>query len=329
VLNSKSVTASFFVVGTQVTQFPAELVAEQNAGHSMCSHTNTHADLTTLSTTNIVAQFRAAEVAIASTGVCRRPVLYRPPYGSTTTAIANLLRNMGYRGILWNVDTLDWSLAQTNPTKMINDFNTNLNALVPQGIVHLQHDLLQASVNTVSQVIDIIRSKSPAYQFVTVERCLWGPNFRRNPSYAYSYASCGASLAGWPTPTVAEPCPVSEWSEWSPCSSNCGAGTQTRVRLSLPPSLRQTLSACASTTFIQSQACTVTPACANTCVFSAWTNWGACSDSCGGGTRIQTRSRVSGGTVATCGPLLRMEVCNTQPCVARRVLRRGEDGEDA
>jgi hypothetical protein len=38
---------------------------------------------------------------------------------------------------------------------------------------------------------------------------------------------------------------------------------------------------------------------------------------------------VSGGTVATCGPLLRMEVCNTQPCVARRVLRRGEDGEDA
>ena len=97
------------------------------------------------------------------------------------------------------------------------------------------------------------------------------------------------------------------------CDASCGIGRQTRVRLTLPPSLQKTSSSCSEVgPFIQAQACVVTPACATSgCTFGTWTNWGPCSATCGGGVQIQTRT-VSG---TSCGPVLRSQLCNTQVCV--------------
>ncbi len=87
-----------------------------------------------------------------SSGVCKRPTLYRPPYGNTNATVAALTGRMGLRGVLWNVDTVDWALAKTNPTKMLADFKSNLAATGTAGVIHLQHDLLLESVNLVPQV---------------------------------------------------------------------------------------------------------------------------------------------------------------------------------
>ncbi len=205
----------------------------------------------------------------------------------------------------------------------------------------LQHDLLAESVGLVPRIIEIIRAKDPAYQFVTVERCIWGRSFRSHPSWAFMHRNCDKSVAGasvppslrslpptatnsfrgrdvcctgWPSPSSSVPCPVSEWSAWSPCDSNCGDGTMTRVRLTLPPGLEATVPRCGPLRFIESAPCTASQPCDADCTMTPWTAWSACSKTCGGGTRIRTRARRSYDP-PLCGPLIQTDICNAQRCV--------------
>jgi hypothetical protein len=98
------------------------------------------------------------------------------------------------------------------------------------------------------------------------------------------------------------------------CDTPCGPGTQTRVRYTMPPSIQLSNSACSPLDYVQRQACTgASGSCPGGCTFGAWSAWGSCSRTCGGGTRYQTRTLTSGGS--TCGPLLQTQLCNTQPCL--------------
>ena len=116
--------------------------------------------------------------------------------------------------------------------------------------------------------------------------CLLSPfvgaaNYETSAAYVYSRQDCNDN---WPTPTAAVPCPVSEWSEWSDCDADCGTGTSTRVRYTMPPSLKTT-AACASLPLIQSQSCGGGVACSANCTYGDWSAWSTCSQTCMGGTR--------------------------------------------
>jgi peptidoglycan/xylan/chitin deacetylase (PgdA/CDA1 family) len=319
-LAAANVKATFFVVGSMVDQTPSLLAAEVAAGHSTVSHSYSHPSLTSLSQAEVYQEMFKTETAFGNAGVCRRPTLMRPPYGDINSNLDKFLRRMGYRAMIWNLDTMDWQDAQSNPNLVVSNFKTNFNNLMPSGILSLQHDLFQYTADIVPSILSFIQTKS--YEFVSVERCVWGPNYQRHPSWVHMHRMCDQAVANWPAVTPSESCPVSEWSDWSDCDVSCGPGTQTRVRLTMPPSLAQTSAACGSVPLIESRACSGQAACSSSCTYNAWTNWGACSKSCGGGTQIQTRTVKSGGS--GCGAVLQTQVCNTQACVsspARRALR--------
>ncbi|XP_060581715.1 fibropellin-1-like isoform X1 [Ruditapes philippinarum] len=86
-------------------------------------------------------------------------------------------------------------------------------------------------------------------------------------------------------------CPVhggwSDWSHWGTCSVTCDMGLQRRTRTcsNPPPSLAG--NHCFGVN-IESQLCMPAP-CANG-GWGDWTSWSACSVTCGGGIRSQTRS---------------------------------------
>lgn len=44
----------------------------------------------------------------------------------------------------WNLDTLDWQHAGTDPSLIIDAASDVMDAEYPGSIIHLQHDLLQA-----------------------------------------------------------------------------------------------------------------------------------------------------------------------------------------
>ena len=124
-------------------------------------------------------------------------------------------------------------------------------------------------------------------------------------------------------------CPVSEWSEWSPCDANCGNGSSTRVRYTLPPSLFMSDERCGRLgPLLQLRPCTSTlttcTARVEECWFGEWSEWGHCSAACGGG--VQSRVR---------GVTLRREIgavasAAVQPELTQPVAVRGlgvDDGD--
>ncbi len=91
-----------------------------------------------------------------------------------------------------------------------------------------------------SQLMDIISNGSAGnHSFVSVEECVWGPQFLKHPSYARMNRLCAAKWAAH----VPGTCPVSEWSVWSPCEAACGDATRyTLTALALDGSPRVSVS---------------------------------------------------------------------------------------
>ncbi|XP_030626728.1 hemicentin-1 [Chanos chanos] len=116
------------------------------------------------------------------------------------------------------------------------------------------------------------------------------------------------------------PCPVAgnwgAWLPWSPCSETCGKGMQTRLRLcnNPPPSFDGPSCEGPDT---QTQMCKERN-CPVDGKWSSWVSWGACSVSCGGGTRQRTRLCASpapqhGGRQCE-GNDVHIDFCNSEPC---------------
>ncbi|RUS87810.1 hypothetical protein EGW08_004409 [Elysia chlorotica] len=113
-----------------------------------------------------------------------------------------------------------------------------------------------------------------------------------------------------------QPCPEDgewlPWSAWGGCSETCGGGEQSRER------------ACAGVLHggdycqgegNETRACN-THHCPVDGVWEAWSDWGQCSASCGGG--LQARNRSCDGPhhlgQDCLGPAEENQTCNTQPC---------------
>ena len=108
------------------------------------------------------------------------------------------------------------------------------------------------------------------------------------------------------------PCPINcvvdAWSLWSDCTLTCGGGVQSSTRKIITAAAYGGVP-CPSLT--QQQACNV-QLCPIDCKISKWSEWSACSTSCGEGTQTQTRyvdvKAANGGL-----PCLKI-LTNTQTC---------------
>ncbi|KAM3875993.1 hemicentin-1 [Diretmus argenteus] len=116
------------------------------------------------------------------------------------------------------------------------------------------------------------------------------------------------------------PCPVAgnwgSWLPWSPCSESCGKGMQSRIRLCNNPPPAFDGPQCEGPDS-QTQVCKERP-CPVDGKWSSWVSWGACSVSCGGGTRQRTRLCASpapqyGGRQCE-GNDVHIDFCNSDPC---------------
>ncbi|XP_013414532.1 SCO-spondin [Lingula anatina] len=111
------------------------------------------------------------------------------------------------------------------------------------------------------------------------------------------------------TTTTTPPGPC-QWSDWSPCDIPCGGGVQTRTMIDC-------CDKCLARLDVRS--CNTDPCPYN--VDGQWGDWsayGACTDSCGGGYQIRSRtcsnpSQAGAGTPCV-GPASEINKCNTQDC---------------
>jgi peptidoglycan/xylan/chitin deacetylase (PgdA/CDA1 family) len=112
VLCAEEVTAAFFANGMRVVQFPDQARRTVREGHVVGAHGWDHADLSRLSGEEVECRLRADRQAWCGVGA-DEVALFRPPYGRFDAGTLQAAQRAGYRQVvLWDVDPLDWQLAE-------------------------------------------------------------------------------------------------------------------------------------------------------------------------------------------------------------------------
>ena len=155
VLRRYEVRATFFVLGREVhgrEDILRQVVAE---GHELGNHTMTHA-LLIRDHSRVRAEVAEANELIRSVaGVA--PRLFRPPFGEFDAYSTGVLKELGLKPVLWDVDPKDW--APVTPEELTE----RVVADVGPGSIVLLHDgpagERDATVEALPGVIEALRER--------------------------------------------------------------------------------------------------------------------------------------------------------------------------
>lgn len=122
-------------------------------------------------------------------------------------------------------------------------------------------------------------------------------------------AATGTRRCEYGADTGAGDCKLGVWSGWTACSKPCGSGTRSRSRTALPAD-HDGKCGCLR----EAETCNVDP-CPDVCVVGLWSEWTACSKTCGSGTRSRSREVLSVKEQAgECPCLDASETCSSNKC---------------
>ncbi len=160
ILEQYNVKATFFLVGRWVDEFPEMTKKIAEAGHDVMNHSNTHADLATLSYDQIIEEIETCNDKIeAITGV--RPALIRLPYGSYNNTVISAVRSLGMEPIQWDVDSLDWQEGIDS-----NDIYERITTKTTSGSIILCHNAGEGTPGALPDIFDKLMGEG--YSFTTI-----------------------------------------------------------------------------------------------------------------------------------------------------------------
>ncbi|KAF9307038.1 chitin deacetylase [Mortierella antarctica] len=214
-LKTKKHSATFFLIGSNVIQYPDTVKRELAEGHHLASHTWSHHALTTLSNEQIVAEMRWTEKAVlAATGLKLKYM--RPPYGDINNCVRFVLKKLGYIPVDWTgdaFDTNDWQMPTMSEATVIATFTKSLDAYAKgdksKGFYCLEHDLNTMTVGAAQKLIPLGEARN--ISIANVAQC---------QSDAQPYQSGGTA----PMPTLSGVTP-SHTSGPSSSSASSASGT--------------------------------------------------------------------------------------------------------
>ncbi|NEW07727.1 polysaccharide deacetylase family protein [Paenibacillus sp. SYP-B3998] len=158
--------ATFFVVGNKVKMNPDLLKREVNEGHELANHTYSHAYLSRKN--NLKKEInKAEEIIYETTG--RRCQLFRPPGGFYNENLVAMVKQEGYKMIMWTwqLDTKDWNTPGVD--KIVNRVLKNSR----NGNIVLFHDYVEGPTQTIDALKLILPElKNRGFKFVTVSELL-------------------------------------------------------------------------------------------------------------------------------------------------------------
>jgi probable sporulation protein (polysaccharide deacetylase family) len=108
ILKDNNIKITFFIGGDWATKYPEELKAIYQAGHELGNHGENHKKQTQLNIEQNKREILKAEESIKNvTGV--KTVLFAPPYGDINKTVVDTAEGLGYKVIMWSIDTIDWN----------------------------------------------------------------------------------------------------------------------------------------------------------------------------------------------------------------------------
>lgn len=165
-LRANDVKATFFIMGPWALKYPE--VAKQIAtdGHEIASHGHKHENYGDRTADWVKNDIEKAEAEIKEATGVESVSLVRPPNGSYSKEALSVIDSLGYKTIIWNIDSLDWK----NPGRDVV-IDRVVKRLKPGGII-LMHasDTPQQTAEALPILLEKI--KAEGYQIVTVGELL-------------------------------------------------------------------------------------------------------------------------------------------------------------
>jgi len=164
--------ATFFVMGWWAERHPDELRQIAAAGHEIATHGHSIFDLTQASDAQVRADLENADRAISAvTGRSTRP-LWSPSAGYRDARVRAIASDLGYRPILWTVDSGDWT-TDASPESVYSHI---VNGASNGAIIVLHYDSPHSALATAEVLPAAIDSlRGAGYHLMTITELLTAP----------------------------------------------------------------------------------------------------------------------------------------------------------
>ena len=161
-LKAHGVHVTFFVTGRWAKLFPNMLRQMAQAGHEIANHGMKHDHPLQLGDWELTMHVLENQKLL--TEIVGNPIpLYAPPYGEVDRRIAATVKNLGFRTIMWTIDTIDWQEPSIETTiRRVVDKAQN-------GAIVLMHPKPNTA-KALPQIIEGLRQKG--FQLVSVGELL-------------------------------------------------------------------------------------------------------------------------------------------------------------
>lgn len=166
ILKEYGIRATFFVIGENAAADPQRIRMIHEAGHEIGNHTYTHAYISQIEKEALREEIQKTEDVLKNiTG--ERPSVFRPPGGYYDEQSLAVLEEMGYRNILWSLDTRDWSMPKSDT--IVSKIEEHAGG----GDIILFHDLNDKRLPTPEALKRILPYlKENGYEFVTISEMI-------------------------------------------------------------------------------------------------------------------------------------------------------------
>lgn len=166
ILAEYNVKATFFVIGKNAERYKKQLIRAYSEGHEIGNHTYSHLTASNANAEKLTAELKKTDKIISDiTG--QRPRLFRPPTGYCNSVAVQSAAELGYKVILWTVDTRDW--AHTSAPEI----NKNVSEHIGNGSIILFHDYVSGTASTAKALKKLLPELiEQGYSFDTVSNML-------------------------------------------------------------------------------------------------------------------------------------------------------------
>ncbi len=167
ILEYYDIPATFFLIGQNIDRHREVVDRAIKNGHQIANHSWTHIRPTSASTLELIDEVEKTQAKLQEMGVTAK--VLRPPYGLVTLQQMEALKSLGYKTVIWSIDSMDW--YTTDPQEIVECVLGN----VHPGAIILMHcaggpDNRRGTVEALPLIISAL--KREGYEFVTIQQLL-------------------------------------------------------------------------------------------------------------------------------------------------------------
>lgn len=164
ILDENNSSATFFMIGSKMNDYKDLINRINNSNSEIGMHGFSHKDLTSLNEDELLNELNTTNIIFNE--ITEKSIEYlRPPYGKYNESVLNL----GYKIILWNIDTKDWLLKDSR--KIYNNVIKN----ACDGCIVLMHDIYGETIDATKKLIPALNQLG--YDVVSISKLLENKNY--------------------------------------------------------------------------------------------------------------------------------------------------------